>query len=54
MYVKYGKMHKSWEYEHNCVMIHLKNNAIRVTHAIKVLQVYFRQLTTFELVLTLS
>jgi len=50
MYAKYGKIHKAREYEHNCVMMYLKNNAMRVTYAIKVLQACFFQLTTFELV----
>jgi len=51
MYKKCGKIHKSQKHEHNYVRIHLKNNAIRVTHMdIKLLQECFCQLTTFELI----
>ena len=36
MYVKCGRIHKVQEYEHNCVMMHLKDNTIKVTHTIQI------------------
>lgn len=50
MYAKYAKIYKAQEYEHNYVIMHLRNNEIKFTYVIKVLEAYFYQLTTFELV----
>lgn len=36
MYAKCGIIYKTQEYDHNCLMMHLRDNTIRFTHAIQV------------------